>query len=383
MGLPPDDVLSRAFKAADRIRTPMRLGILHDHLRFIGGGERAALTLAHAFDADLYVTDLDPAMPKRAGFPPVRVHEIAAVPRKAPIRQDRQARAFGSAEIPDHDAYVLSGNWAVFAAGRLRPNLWYCYTPVRIFYDLRDSFLSSLPPIRRTLARRWIESRRPAYEEAARKVQSIVAISRNVAGRIQRFLHRTSDIVYPPVDVSAYRFRRVGDDWLAVARLSHEKRIDLLVDAFRRQPGERLRVVGGHPDGLSTARLVRSLRPPPNIEFLGEVPESQLRDLYADCRGLVATTQDEDFGLAPVEAMASGKAVVAVDEGGFRESIVPGSTGWLVPATPEALSEAIHAAARSDLEGMRPACESRARAFDVRMFVDRMRHLLTNIGQNA
>src|SRR5438876_10818336 len=102
----------------DRIRGPMRVAVLHDHLRFIGGGERVALTLAAAFDADLYVTDLDPTLPGRAGMRKVRVTEIARVPRMAPMRQDRQARAFRECAITDHGVYLLSGNWGVCAGPR-------------------------------------------------------------------------------------------------------------------------------------------------------------------------------------------------------------------------------------------------------------------------
>src|SRR5205807_8709924 len=95
-------VESPAFMPADRIRKPMRVAVLHDHLRFIGGGERFALTLAAAFDADLYVTDLDPTLPERAGMPTVRVTEIARVPQTPPMRQDSQARALLWRAIPDH-----------------------------------------------------------------------------------------------------------------------------------------------------------------------------------------------------------------------------------------------------------------------------------------
>src|SRR5438128_1501452 len=211
--------------AGNRIRRPMRIAVLHDHMSFIGGGERVVLTLASAFDADLYVTDLDQSLPERAGMPAVRATEIARVPQKAPMRQNAQARAFRDASIPDHDVYVLSGNWAVFAAPRLRPNLWYCHTPVRVFYDLRDSVLGSLSPVRRAAARRWIERRRPEYEAAVEGVDTIVANSQNVSGRIRQFLGRTSEVVYPPVDTARYRFVRVGDFWLSVNRLSHEKRM--------------------------------------------------------------------------------------------------------------------------------------------------------------
>jgi len=354
----------------------MRVAVLHDHLRFIGGGERVALTLAAAFDADLYVTDLDPTLPARAGMTNVRATEIARVPQTPPMRQDRQARAFQESPIPVHDVYVFSGNWAVFAAPRLRPNVWYCHTPVRPFYDLHDSFLAGLPRVRRWAAGRWIEKRRRPYEAAVAAIQTIVANSRNVEGRIERYLHRKAEVVYPPVDTSRYRFTRIGEAWLAVSRISHEKRLSLLVDTFRRLPRERLVVVGGAQLGIDPDRLVRSLDPPANVEFLGEVPEPKLLDLYAKCRGLVAVSEDEDFGLTPVEAMASGKAVVAVDEGGYRETIIPGKTGWLVPPAAEALAQAIKTVRVEDLESMRGWCEARAKMFDRDEFIARMRVIL-------
>jgi len=354
----------------------MRVAVLHDHLRFIGGGERVALTLASAFDADLYVTDLDPSLPSRAGMRMVRVHEIAHVPSRPPMRQDRQAEAFRTAEIPDHDVYILSGNWAVFAATRLRPNVWYCHTPVRVFYDLQDSFLASLPAFRRWAARSWIERRRPDYEAAAANVQRIIANSRTVQGRIERYLHRGAEVIHPPVDTSRYRFERVGAPWLAVSRLSHEKRIGLLVETFRRLPRERLLIVGGGQVGVDITRFIRSLDPPANVDFLGEIPEAKLVDLYATCRALVAVSMDEDFGLTPVEAMAAGKAVVGVDEGGYRETIVPEETGWLVPPDPAVLAETIASIQIDRLEGMRTACERRAASFDSHSFVERMRSVV-------
>src|SRR5207244_12868362 len=116
LGLPAIDVLSRTLLSGfTASAAAMRVAILHDHLRFIGGGERVALTLAAAFDADLYVTDLDPTLPERAGMPKVRVTEIARVPQTPPMRQDRQARAFREYPMPDHDVYVLSRPWALLA----------------------------------------------------------------------------------------------------------------------------------------------------------------------------------------------------------------------------------------------------------------------------
>jgi len=354
----------------------MRIAVLHDHLRFIGGGERVALTLAAAFDADLYVTDFDPSLPRRAGMAEVRVHEIARVPQRPPFRQDRQARAFREADLPPYDGYLFSGNWAVFAAPKCHPNAWYCHTPIRVFYDLREASLEGLSPWRRLVAERWIARRRPEYEAAVGATEHVIANSANVADRIRRYLGRSSEIVHPPVDTSRYRFESGGDFWLSVTRLSHEKRLGLLMDVFRRLPRERLVVVGAAQRGVRIERAIQSLAPPPNVEFLGEIDDEKLRDLYATCRGLVATAQDEDFGLGPVEAMASGKAVVAVDEGGYRETVVPGETGWLEPPTAGALAGRISGVTPDLLEAMRDRCRARAQRFDTRVFVDRMGQLL-------
>src|SRR3989304_5544169 len=187
----------------------MRIAVLHDHLRFIGGGERVAGYIASALDADLFVTDLDPHLTRRAGLPEVRVAEIGKAPATPLLRQSRQSAIFARAGPPAYDGYVLSGNWAVFAAGRHRPNLWYCYTPVRVFYDLREPFLEDLSPARRWVADRWIRRMRPRYEAAVGGVQRIVTLSRNVVGRVKRCLGRDADLVYPPVDAARYRFDQV------------------------------------------------------------------------------------------------------------------------------------------------------------------------------
>src|SRR5437660_7712781 len=127
---------------------------------------------------------MDPTLPERAGMPSDSVPEIARVAQTPAMRQDRQALAFHTSAITDHNVYVLSGNWAVFAAPRLHPNVWYCHTPVRVFYDLRDSFVGGLPRVRRWAARRWIEKRRPEYEAGLAPLQRTVAKSRNVQRRI-------------------------------------------------------------------------------------------------------------------------------------------------------------------------------------------------------
>jgi glycosyltransferase involved in cell wall biosynthesis len=158
-----------------------------------------------------------------------------------------------------------------------------------------------------------------------------------------------------------------------VNRLYPEKRIDLQVEVFRRLPHERLVIVGGYTKGDRTESYVSSLRPPPNVTLMGEVAEPALTDLYGRCRGFLTTAVDEDFGITPVEAMAAGKCVLATDEGGYRETVVPGRTGFLLPPDPEAFARTIRELDESSLLSMREACVARAREFDETIFVARMR----------
>jgi glycosyltransferase involved in cell wall biosynthesis len=164
-----------------------------------------------------------------------------------------------------------------------------------------------------------------------------------------------------------------------VSRLYPEKRIELQLDIFRRLPRERLILVGGYSRGDRAERYVASLNPPPNVTVLGEVTEEKLLDLYARCRGFLTTAVDEDFGITPVEANAAGKCVLATNEGGYRETIADGETGFLCSPDPEAFAGRIASLDDDTLHSMRGACEARAKLFDESAFLERMRKALTDL----
>ena len=136
--------------------------------------------------------------------------------------------------------------------------------------------------------------------------------------RILQYYDRVADMIYPPFDTLLYRCLEYGDFWLSVNRLYPEKRIDLQVEAFRQAPEEKPIIVGGYAQGDHASgyaeKIGRNL--PPSVTLRGEVTECELRDLYARCRAHICTAIAEDYGLSPLEAMASVKPVVAVNEGG-------------------------------------------------------------------
>jgi glycosyltransferase involved in cell wall biosynthesis len=157
-----------------------------------------------------------------------------------------------------------------------------------------------------------------------------------VADRIKKFYRRDASIIYPPVDTEAFRPAGTVDDFFLVAsRLIPYKRVDLVVDAFNHL-GLPLKIVG---DGRDRADLKASARD--NIEFLGRVSDADLSDLYGRCRAFIFPGE-EDFGIAPVEAQACGRPVIAFAAGGALDTVVDGTTGrYFFEQTSDALMDAV------------------------------------------
>ena len=361
----------------------MKVGIVHDWMTTLGGGEKVVLTLARAFGAEIVTTEVDPKVLRDAGFEGVRVRPIADLPRTQPWRILAATRAFSRLRLEGFDVFVLSGNWAVHAAGHHHPNVYYCHTPARVFYDLRVAWLASLPAHQRPFARVWTRVHRAWNERRVPSLDRIVANSRNVQGRITRYWGRESVVINPPVPTTKFRHDGIGDFWLDVSRLSHEKGLGLALEVFRHLPHERLLIVGGAPRGTDRDAFIERLRPPPNVEFRDTVTEAELITLYARCRGVISTAIDEDFGMTAVEANASGKVVIAADGGGYRETQVEGVTGFLLPSRPEAFAERITSLTAADLESRAARCVEQARRFDSSLFVERMQGEITAAVEGA
>src|SRR3569623_133871 len=169
----------------------------------------------------------------------------------------------------------------------------------------------------------------------AARVDGCIANSVNVKRRIWRTYRLRSAVVHPPVAVDTFRYQTPEDYFLIVGEMVPYKRLDYAIRYFARS-GRRLKVVGAGPEYKSLRKLAG-----PSVEFCGRVTETGLRDLYSRCRALVVPGE-EDFGITMVEALASGKPVLAVARGGAVE-IVGNGQGILYPESDEAsLAEALH-----------------------------------------
>jgi len=352
----------------------MRIAIFHDYIGAIGGGEKLVLTLARGIGADVITTDVDADSVSKMGFEDVNIISIGGTVKMPPLKQISASLRFAMCDYSkEYDFFIFSGNWAHFAARRHGPNLYYCHTPVRVFYDLYDVFLAKQSFLTYIPFKMWVKLHRKMYEHQMKHVYRIIANSINTQKRIKRYLKRTSMVVYPPIDTSKFRFEEYGNFWLSVNRQYPEKRVELQIEAFGRMPGEKLVIVGGYAGAdhaLPYAKHIR-MNLPDNVELLGAVAEDELINLYAHCKGFITTSLDEDFGMTPIEAMASGKAVVAMNEGGCLETVINGSTGLLVDADVDEIVNAVECISR-DPSVFKGKSVKQARKFDVDRFLNEM-----------
>jgi glycosyltransferase involved in cell wall biosynthesis len=158
---------------------------------------------------------------------------------------------------------------------------------------------------------------------AADRVDLYIANSRTVQRRIKKYYKRDAAIIYPPVDIARfYLSPESGGYFLAGGRLAPYKRIDIVIEAFRNS-GQKLKIFG---DGVDLPRLKQIAGKADNIEFLGRVSEEDKPALYSGCLAFI-NPQEEDFGITVVEAMASGRPIIAYRKGGATETVIEGRTG--------------------------------------------------------
>jgi len=273
--------------------------------------------------------------------------------------------------VKSYELVIFSGSYAPFAARfrKGRCNIMYCHTPPRMFYDLAERYRASVPRLLRPLFDFIAQCYRKAFLRAVNQMDLIIANSRNVQLRIDKYWGRDSVVIYPPVNTSAFSWKKQGDYYLSTARVEDYKRVELIVSSFIVMPEKKLVVASG---GTALNRCRELAKGADNIIFTDWLAPDQLVDLVGECIASIYLPQDEDFGMSPVESMAAGKPVIGVAEGGLMETIVDGETGLLIRANPDVndVCEAVSQLTAERALTMRQACEKRAMLFDERNFLN-------------
>jgi glycosyltransferase involved in cell wall biosynthesis len=349
----------------------MKIAIIHDYFDTIGGGETEMKMLAEGLakkhDVHFYTSYFNKALPFKLEVP---LTEIGSLIKKEPMRQTEISMRFSRLDLSDYDAIITENYWSAFA--KHRNHIHHCEAPIRQFYDMRGKFTLSLPFWKRIPYNLWCDTMIHFEQKAIKRIKTIVANSEFTKTRIKMYYNRDDAVViYPPVITERYRYKSTGNYFLYVGRLDFNKRIEFMIEAFKK--AKRPLVVIGSGPLLGKAKL---LARGSNIEFLGYLPEETVIEHYANCMATIYLPIFEDFGQVPVESMSAGKPCLGVREGGLLETIIDGKTGWLMLPRMDDIVEKIKEITPHQCKSMRKACERRAKQFDINPYLKKFNKVI-------
>lgn len=319
----------------------MKVAFVHDFLTEYGGAERVLEALheiwpdAPVFTAYYKPEDLGPHK-KRLKNWDIRVSWAKKLPFFYKLLSPYRILGpliFEGFNFKNYDLVVSSASSypsKSIITGPGTIHICYCHTPPRYLYGYptaREWKRYLLPRILGETANHFL---RIWDFWGAQRVDYFIANSKNTAQRIEKFYRREAKVIYPPIDVkkftvdssqSANSEQKTENYYLCVSRLARAKRIDLAIEASNKL-GFHLKVVGTGRDEKYLKSLAKN-----SVEFLGEVSDRELAQLYQRAKAVIFPAEEEDFGMVPVEAMAAGTPVIALRQGGTEESIIEGKTG--------------------------------------------------------
>ena len=306
----------------------MKTAIVHYWLVGMRGGERVLEELCKLFpDADIFTHVFDPsrisALIKQHKIDTTYIAKFPFATKHYQKYLGFMPRALENLDLSSYDLILSSesGPTKGIVPSPGAHHICYCHSPMRYIWDEYYTYTDQLDPISRFVFSRVAHQMRIWDVVSAARVDQFIANSTFTASRIERYYRRDARIVRPPVDTARFKpSQNRGDFFLFAGQLVPYKKANLAVDAFR-DIDAPLYVVG---DGGDRKRLEKTA--PSNVRFLGRVSDTELERLYAECRALIFPGQ-EDFGIVPLEAMASGRPVIAYNRGGALDTVIPNETG--------------------------------------------------------
>ncbi len=353
----------------------MKMAIVHDYLvQGIRGAERVLDVLHEMYpEAPVYTLLYDAdRMEDRLRSWDIRTSLLQDIP--GALRLYRKLfflmpAAIDHLDLSEYDLVMSSScGWsksAPQAKGAL--HIAYVYSPARFLWFWAQEYIRTLRTnfVAKGLVRASLPPLRDWDRRTAQRPQHMVCISETTRRRLREAYQRDATIIYPPVDTERFvPANEDGEYFLAVATLNPYKRLDLAIEAFNRLRLP-LVVIGDGPEYQYLKQ-----RAGPTVQMLGKVPDEEIVNYYARGRAFIMP-QEEDFGIAPLEAQSCGRPVVAYRAGGATETVIEGETGlFFEEHTPEALVEAVGRFEAMSFD--KQACRNNALSFSVEGFKRRL-----------
>ena len=322
----------------------MKVALVHDYLKEYGGAERVLRVLADLFpQAPIYTAFLvkNSTAAKQFADRKIRQSSWAWLIKHGNLYSPLRfllPSIWRSIDLSDYDLVITSCSGYIargFVRGKKTKVIAYCHTPPRFLYGYQTSInWQKYWPVR-VYALVVNHFLRLFDFTSAQEVDYWVVNSKNVAARVEKFYRRESTVIYPPVEVErlvkASQKVKKENYFFIAARLVGGKGLEQAVKAAV-EVGVKLKIAGEQAGWAGTRKRLEELKSQ-NVELLGRVSDQELFNLYAKAKGFMALEKDVDFGMTPVEAMAAGTPVIALNSGGYRETVIDGKTGILVKNT--------------------------------------------------
>ena len=306
----------------------MKIAIVHEWLTTFAGSEKVLEQILNCYpEADLFcLVDFMPENQRGflgsrkittsflQNFPFARKHYRHYLPLM-PL-------AIEQFDLSSYDLIISSSHATAkgVLTGPDQLHISYIHSPIRFAWDLQHQYLKESglnKGIKGALAAYMLHKIRLWDYRTANSVDAMIANSRFIARRIYKIYRREADVIYPPVNISAFSLHTNKENfYLTASRMVPYKKVALIVDAFAAMPDKKLVVIGDGPDFAS----IRA-RCPANVQLLGYQPFNVLCDYMQRAKAFVFAAE-EDFGIAPVEAQACGTPVIAYGKGGALETII-------------------------------------------------------------
>lgn len=316
----------------------MKVALVHDYLKEYGGAERVLQTLHEIWpQAPIYTAFVLKNSAAGKEFKKAKIIESWLAPLikhknlYSPLRF-LTPLIWKSFDLRDYDLVITSASWYITRGFRLGPKtkvICYCHTPPRYLYGYPTSIeWQRYWPVRIYAA--VVNHFLRLYDySSAQQVDEFIANSKNVAQRIKKFYRRDSTIIYPPVEVEKIKKATQGlrpeNYFLITSRIVGAKGIEMAAETAKKAKVP-IKIIG-EPAGLRWFGGQLEKLKNKWIEFIGRISDEELYQYYGKCQAFLALATDEDFGMAPVEAMAAGRPVIAFRGGGYLETVVEGKTG--------------------------------------------------------
>lgn len=355
--------------------------ILHDTFLYKWGWERLILMMAKALKADLASGFFSSwSFDLRKEWFEWKMISLTDEIFKKWFRHFKLKFAFlfKTKFLKDYENVIFSWDSisAVRNCAKNSKKIYYCHTPPRYLYDLKEIYVKKVPFLLRPIFLFVSYFFKKMYEKDIKKMDLILTNSVNTQKRIKKFLWIDSIVLYPPVDLEQFKFLSQKDYYLSFARLSDAKRVDKVVEAFKEMPEKKLLVIYWENDPQKE-KIFEIAKNAENIIFKTLPGNVGFTDYIGNSIATIYVPIDEDFGMSPVESMAAWKPVLWVNEWGLKETILDKKTWILIEkVNAEEIKKAINFLTKEKCLEMRQNCENRAKDFSLEEFEKKLKNLL-------